>query len=374
MTRAPRRDDKTVDLGHPRRVDDDRDYASEADRLPVMKGLIYTYDDETVYVNLGLGVREVWPNVTVDLRQRGRDIRITGEVRPDGAVRALAIEADGQDPGVTGGSVASLAAVVSALKEWAEVARDMAGQILGGVPEDRTVVDAKRATESLRALFYGTRRPPGTRKRGADAELMLRQVVAAYQQAVTGGDPAPRKTVAAQFGYTPEYISRLLKRARQPRNGRPPLLEDPETVRVRRLAAGGGVKLPMAQGMIVAAIVTSDLGVLVGKRNDGKPPWTFIAGEQEPGESPGDTIVREVKEETGLEVRPSEIIGTRVHPSTGRTMIYIAATPTHGTDVFVGDPDELAEVRWVTLAEADELLPGMYGPVREHLARELGEG
>ena len=53
-------------------------------------------------------------------------------------------------------------------------------------------------------------------------------------------------------------------------------------------------------------------------------------------------------------------------------MIYMAATPTHGTDVFVGDEDELAEVRWLSLAEADELLPGMFEPVREHLARELG--
>ena len=54
-------------------------------------------------------------------------------------------------------------------------------------------------------------------------------------------------------------------------------------------------------------------------------------------------------------------------------MIYIAARPTHGTDYIVGDEDELAEVRWVGLAEADKLLPGMFEPVREHLARELGE-
>jgi len=111
---------------------------------------------------------------------------------------------------------------------------------------------------------------------------------------------------------------------------------------------------------VVAAIVTSDLGVLVGRRNDGKPPWTFIAGEIEPGESPHDAGVREVKEETGLLVKADQIIGRRVHPKTGRTMIYMAAQPTHGTDVFVGDADELAEVRWVTLAEADELLPGMF--------------
>ena len=116
-------------------------------------------------------------------------------------------------------------------------------------------------------------------------------------------------------------------------------------------------------------------GVLVGRRNDGKPPWTFIAGEQDAvkDENPADTAVREVKEETGLRVTAGEVIGERVHPKTRRTMIYLAARPTHGTDVFVGDEDELAEVRWVSLAEADELLPGMFEPVREHLARELGE-
>ncbi len=124
---------------------------------------------------------------------------------------------------------------------------------------------------------------------------------------------------------------------------------------------------------VVAAIVTSGLGVLVGRRNDGKPPWTFIAGEPEPGERPEDTAIREVKEETGLRIQAGEVIGERVHSKTGRTVIYMAAAPTHGTDAFVADRDELAEVRWVSLDEADELLPGMYEPVREHLARELRE-
>ena len=127
---------------------------------------------------------------------------------------------------------------------------------------------------------------------------------------------------------------------------------------------------------MVAAIVTSPLGVLIGRRNDGKPPWTFIAGEQDAvkDELPQDTAIREVKEETGMRIQAGDVIGERTHPKTGRRMIYIAATPTHGTEVFVGDEEELAEVRWVTLAEADELLPGMYEPVREHLARELGAG
>lgn len=124
---------------------------------------------------------------------------------------------------------------------------------------------------------------------------------------------------------------------------------------------------------VVAAIVTSPLGVLAGRRNDGKPPWTFIAGEIEPGESQVDAAIREVKEETGLLVEAgSHEIGRRVHPKTGRTMTYLACTPTSGTDVFVGDEEELAEVRWLSLREADELMPGMFEPVHEHLRRQIG--
>lgn len=123
---------------------------------------------------------------------------------------------------------------------------------------------------------------------------------------------------------------------------------------------------------VVAAIVTSGRGVLVGRRNDGIPPWGFITGKIEPGESQADAAVREVKEETGLVIEPAPYeIGRRVHPKTGRTMIYLACTPTGKLDAIVGDEEELAEVRWVGLAEADELLPGMFEPVHDYLVREI---
>lgn len=125
---------------------------------------------------------------------------------------------------------------------------------------------------------------------------------------------------------------------------------------------------------VVAAIVTSERGVLLGQRHDGTPPWTFIAGEIEPGESPADAASREVKEETGLRVIAAEReIGRRVHPKTGRTMIYLACAVSGQNEPIVGDPDELAAVQWVSLKEAEQLLPGLFEPVHRYLIDQLSE-
>ncbi len=118
---------------------------------------------------------------------------------------------------------------------------------------------------------------------------------------------------------------------------------------------------------MAAAIVTSRLGVLAGRRRDGNPPWTFPGGKIEPGESPEDAAVRETLEETGLRVRATGIIGSRVHPRTGVMITYVAAVPLAGTG-GVATGQELDEVRWVSRAEAQELMGDMAEPVCRYLA------
>lgn len=139
-------------------------------------------------------------------------------------------------------------------------------------------------------------------------------------------------------------------------------------------AAHSGAPGDVEPQPVVAAVVLSELGVLITRRRDGRPPYGFVSGEIEPGESPADAAVREVKEETGLIVRPLRVLGRRVHPATGRTMIYMSAAPVQGTGVHVGDEAELLEVCWVTPAAAAELLPGMFGPALAYILGERGRG
>lgn len=57
-----------------------------------------------------------------------------------------------------------------------------------------------------------------------------------------------------------------------------------------------------------AAIIRDDGRILLMKRVD-DGTWGFPGGYAEPNESPAETTVREVKEETGLAVRPVELVG-----------------------------------------------------------------
>jgi 8-oxo-dGTP pyrophosphatase MutT (NUDIX family) len=56
-----------------------------------------------------------------------------------------------------------------------------------------------------------------------------------------------------------------------------------------------------------------------------------------------------------------------LHPETGVPITYVAAEPEDEPDA-VAAGEELDLIRWVSPAEASELIPGMYDPVRHFLA------
>lgn len=64
-------------------------------------------------------------------------------------------------------------------------------------------------------------------------------------------------------------------------------------------------------------------------------------------ESDEDAAVRETREEVGLLVEATKHLGTRVHPVTGRTMVYVACEAVDGT-AHVADENEISESSGVT--------------------------
>ena len=124
---------------------------------------------------------------------------------------------------------------------------------------------------------------------------------------------------------------------------------------------------------IAAAVIVNDGKVLMARRRvkEGQLSWQFPAGEVEAGETPGAGAVREAEEETGLTVRVTSDLGSRVHPNTGRTMYYFACEVVSGT-AHVGDEEELAEVAWCDRATLTAYVPyPFYGPVQDHLDANL---
>jgi 8-oxo-dGTP pyrophosphatase MutT (NUDIX family) len=103
------------------------------------------------------------------------------------------------------------------------------------------------------------------------------------------------------------------------------------------------------------AIVTSDLGVLVGRRRDGIPPWTFPGGKIEPGESPEDAAVRETLKETGLRGRVTGSDRTAGAPA-DRGADHLRGRRADGWGVRqpLLKRRTALEVQWPGLAEADE--------------------
>jgi 8-oxo-dGTP diphosphatase len=124
---------------------------------------------------------------------------------------------------------------------------------------------------------------------------------------------------------------------------------------------------------IAAAVIINDGQVLLVRRRvkEGSLSWQFPAGEVEPGEAGEAAAIRETEEETGLTVRASSSLGERVHPATGRTMLYFACDVVSGT-AYVADEDELAEVAWCDRAALADYVPHpFFGPVQEHLDAHL---
>jgi ADP-ribose pyrophosphatase len=115
-------------------------------------------------------------------------------------------------------------------------------------------------------------------------------------------------------------------------------------------------------GGIVIRHASGRAWLVVGSRRRDRDGWTWTLpkGTPEPGETREETALREVAEETGLEVRitaPFDSIeyrfiqrGQRIH----KTVHYFLMDAIGGD--LAGHDDEFEQVRWITFDEANSML------------------
>jgi len=110
----------------------------------------------------------------------------------------------------------------------------------------------------------------------------------------------------------------------------------------------------------VQAIVVRDKAVLMVKhRKDGAEWWCLPGGAQEPGETPEEGALRELREEckvSGIVVRQTSHVRYGPEDETCTFLIHVGdQTPALGRDPDVPAGREvLADVRWLRLCEIPE--------------------
>ena len=121
---------------------------------------------------------------------------------------------------------------------------------------------------------------------------------------------------------------------------------------------------PAANSLVVAAsaVVTDGSGRILLQRRRDNDKWALPGGVMELGESLPDCAVREVKEETGLDVEVSGIVGTYSDPKhvfayddgevRQEFSICFAA---HVTGGQIASSDESHEVEWFEPSQIEDL-------------------
>jgi ADP-ribose pyrophosphatase YjhB (NUDIX family) len=97
----------------------------------------------------------------------------------------------------------------------------------------------------------------------------------------------------------------------------------------------------------VEAVCIDDAGrVLLGRRafDPGKDLWDLPGGFLHEDELPLDGLLREVREETGLDIEPLDFLGFWLEPYDGRIVLCLSWTARASGEGWAAD--DLVELRW----------------------------
>ena len=131
----------------------------------------------------------------------------------------------------------------------------------------------------------------------------------------------------------------------------------------------------------VSAVILTERGVLLQQRDDNRL-WGLPGGAVDPGESVSEAVIREVREETGLEVEPVRLIGVYSAPENHQIVTYPDGNVIHYVSTtfecrIVGGTlacgDESLALEWFDPERLpDDLLPMSRIRIRDALARQIG--
>lgn len=126
---------------------------------------------------------------------------------------------------------------------------------------------------------------------------------------------------------------------------------------------------------VVAAVQDDEGRVLLIKKTD-NGLWALPGGGHEPGETIADTVVREVKEETGYDVEVTRVVGLYTNPH--HVMAYDDGEVRQQFSICFGarliggaarGSSESREVEWITPERIDSL--PMHPSMRERITHAL---
>jgi 8-oxo-dGTP diphosphatase len=98
------------------------------------------------------------------------------------------------------------------------------------------------------------------------------------------------------------------------------------------------------------ALIVQDRKVLMVRQHvqRGDIVWNFPSGGIEEGETPEEACIREVKEETGYEVR---ILSKMYFDEEKYTYRAEIISGTEGTDKSIKDNEDIIEIGWISLSD-----------------------
>ena len=118
----------------------------------------------------------------------------------------------------------------------------------------------------------------------------------------------------------------------------------------RRCPVCGLVQFPRTDPAITMLVQSGDRCLLSRRRGAPANRWSALAGFVEPGETPEEAVIREAREETGVEVATVEYVTSQPWPFPQALMIgfwaFVDPAADEATLTPAPAPDELVEARW----------------------------